>query len=96
MAKKTEYIAGKTPSGFEFKISEEVLDDWDMFEDLAKIDSGDIAAIFRVAHELFDDDQMDRLKDHCRSETGKVSAKKVIEEIREVFTAAGEDKTKNF
>ena len=90
----TKIISGQTPSGCKFSIAREALDDWEMFEDLAKVDSGDLSALIRVLNNLFSDEDISRLKEHCRSESGRVSATKMLAELNDVFTASGE-KAKN-
>lgn len=87
---KKKVISGTTPSGFEFIIDRDALDDWELFEDLANVDAGDAAAIIRVVNRLLEKDDVARLKEHCRSEkNGRVSTAQMMEELKEIFAAAG-------
>ena len=93
MADKKEYLTGKTPSGFSFRIDRDVLDDWELFEDIDKVDGGDLSALMRVLNALLGEKQKSALKEHCRKD-GRVSAKAMMVELKEIFVAAGEQ-TKN-
>lgn len=85
-------IKGKTKSGFEFHIKEEVLDDYEILEDLCAIDEGEVNKIPKVAIKILGDEQMKRLKDHIRGENGRVSALKMGEAIGEILTGCNEGK----
>lgn len=76
----------KTSTGFEFELSEEVLDDWELLEQLAEIDAGNTGAVVGAAKALLGDDY-DRLKDHVRGKSGRVSAKAMAKEIEDIFNA---------
>lgn len=85
-------IKGKTESGFEFSIEEEVLDDYEILEDLCAIDEGEVNKIPKVAIRILGDEQMKKLKNHIRGENGRVSALKMGEAIGEILTGCNEGK----
>ena len=77
-------IEGKTASGFEYKITEDALDDYDLLEALTDIDSGNYQKITVVVDHLLGKEQKEMLKKHIR-ENGRVSAKAMISEIFEIL-----------
>lgn len=76
---------GKTNSGFEYVIKDEVLDDWELLEKLHDIDNGDVGLVVDVAKTLFDKDQLDGLKKHVAEVYGRVSITGMVTEIRDVL-----------
>lgn len=85
-------LTGKTKSGFEFKINEEILDDYDFLELLCKIDEGETTLVIKMVDHLLGTEQKEKLKEHVRTEAGRVSAKKLLEETMEIFNATKEGK----
>lgn len=83
-------ISGKTESGFEFSLEDEILDDYELLEMLHKIDNGDYGLVTEMVDQLLGEDQKKRLKEHIRSSEGKVSAKKMLEEVMQIFNVSGE------
>lgn len=79
-------INGKTKSGFEFGIDEEELDDYELLEMLCEIDKGNISLITDTARKILGEEQLKELKEHVRNEKGKVSAKKMTEEIEQILS----------
>lgn len=86
-------IKGKTQSGFEFEISKNVLNDYELLEDMGQIESNPVL-LTTVVRKVLGDKQTEKLKDHVRSETGKVQIDRMSEEITDIFTNSGEE-TKN-
>ena len=76
----------KTSTGFEFELSEEVLDDWELLEKLAEIDAGNTGAVVGAAKALLGADY-ERLKEHVRGKSGRVSARAMAAEIEDIFNA---------
>lgn len=85
-------LTGKTKSGFEFEIDEEILDDYDFLELLCKIDEGEITLVIKMVDHLLGAEQKEKLKEHVRTETGRVSAKRLLEEMMEIFNETKEGK----
>lgn len=85
-------ITGKTSTGFEFVLEEDVLDDYELLENLKKADDGDGSCLIEVVDQLLGEKQKNRLKDHVRTEKGRVSAKRLLEEISEIFQSCNAGK----
>ena len=83
-------LNGKTKSGFEFGISKDTLDDYELLEMLTQADEGAVWLIPKLAKKILGADQEEKLKNHVRDENGKVSMKKMAEELTDIFAATGE------
>mgnify|MGYP004553030185 CR=1 FL=1 len=83
-------ICGKTASGFEFTLEEEVLDNYELLETLAEIDQGNYGKLTEMTTLLLGEEQKDSLKEHVRNDKGKISIKKMMDEISEIFKSAKE------
>lgn len=90
-------IKGKTPSGFAFNITEEARDDMELLETIVKFDAGQKELVSDVLIGLLGQEQKDKLYDHCRRKSGRVSATKVFQELHEIFDTIqnSEDDLKN-
>lgn len=85
----------KTKSGFTFSLSEDVRDDMELLESFIEIDQGNTNALPKLLIALLGEKQKKDLYEHCRSKkTGRVSAKKVISELKEILDTVNSD-TKN-
>lgn len=78
-------IKGKTKSGFNYHIDENVLQDYELLEAIAETEKNPIF-ITKVVRMLLGDDT-DKLKEHVRNENGHVSIEKMNVEITEIFQA---------
>lgn len=85
-------IKGKTKSGFEFEIEEEVLDDYELLELLTETDKGNQVAIFKAIDHILIPDQKKRLKEHVRNEKGRVPASAMIAEITDIISSCNQGK----
>lgn len=85
-------LRGKTTSGFEFELEDEVLDDYELLESLRKVDEGDNGCLIKVVDQLLGEEQKKMLKEHVRTEKGRVSAKKLLEEVSEIFQSCNAGK----
>lgn len=84
-------IKGKTASGFEFEIDDSAIDDMEILDGLLDIDAGNLRGIKAVLERLLGAEQKAALYEHLRDrETGRVRATKVMEAIKEILDAAGE------
>lgn len=83
---------GVLKNGFRYRIPDEKLDDYELLELLAEIDSGNNTLIIKVAPYLLGKEQTDKLKEHIRGENGVVSATKMFEAIGEILTGSKEGK----
>lgn len=76
---------GKTSTGFEFLLSDDVMDDYELLEVLSSIDTGDYTLVPKMVEMLLGKEQKESLKDHLRNKNGKVSVKGMMEEVMEIF-----------
>lgn len=77
---------GVTKSGFKFEIDDEAIDDYELLEDLCEIDNGNDGKIPGILTRLLGKEQKEALKDHVRTEKGRVPASRMIEELMEIFS----------
>ena len=77
-------IAGKTKTGFEFSIEDAALDDWELLEDLSRIDGGDLDALIPACRRLLGAEGYDALKEYCRR-GGRVKASLMQAELKAIF-----------
>lgn len=84
---------GKTSSGFEFELDDEVLDDYELLEMLTELDEGRYDRVTITVEKLLGKEQKEKLKEHIRKD-GKVSASEFMNEIAEIFQNAN-DSLKN-
>lgn len=79
-------VKGKTNMGFEFSIDEEILNDWELLEELAGLDT-DNGKVVQISKRLLEEDY-ERLKEHCRdNETGRITVTRMIEELSSIFNS---------
>lgn len=83
---------GKTSTGFEFKIEDDVLDDYELLEVISEVDRGDYGKVTEMVEMLLGTEQKEKLKEHVRNENGKVSAAKIMDEVKDIFEASNEIK----
>lgn len=79
-------IKGVTRSGFPFKLDDEVIDDYELLEDLCEIDGGNDAKVPSILTRLLGKEQKESLKDHVRTDTGRVPTSRMMEELMDIFT----------
>ena len=90
MAKKK----GETKSGFKFTMDEAVLDDMELIDVMANIET-DASNMSKFVLMVLGPDQRSKLYEHLRNKDGRVPSSKVYEEILEMFEIIGEDEGKN-
>lgn len=72
-------------NGFECEVTAENLNDWDLLENLRKVDKGDISPLPDVALSLIGKDQTEALKNYLRTENGRVPMDGMINAITEIL-----------
>lgn len=85
-------ITGRTESGFEFHINEEIGDDYEFLEMLSKIDSGDMFLVIKMVDTLLGEEQKNALKDHIREENGRVTISKMFNTVIEILKSSKQGK----
>lgn len=83
-------ITGKTKSGFEFQLDENVMNNMELIEELAAVDRGDITALPKVLVTLMGAEMKKRLYDHIRTEDGRVPIDLLVEEVKQIFEVSKE------
>lgn len=78
-------VKGKTATGFNFKVTDDVRDDMELLENITRFDRGEKDLLPVLIEGLLGAEQKKQLYDHCRSKTGRVSAQKVIKEVAEIL-----------
>ena len=86
-------IKGKTKSGFEYEISKDVVNDYELLENLAELETNPLI-LTTVIKQVLGVEQAEKLKDHVRNNRGTVPIDKITNEILDIFTNSGEE-TKN-
>lgn len=86
-------IIGKTESGFEYKISKDIVNDYELLENLGELESNPLL-LTTVVKQVLGEEQANKLKEHCRNKKGMVQTDKISEEILDIFKNSGEE-TKN-
>lgn len=77
-------LKGKTSTGFQFEIAEGALDNYELVEALADIET-DPLSVTKVVTLLLGKEQKEKLKDHVRNDKGVVTTTALMKEIEEVF-----------
>lgn len=80
-------VEGKTKSDFAFEIDENVGDDWEILELLNDITTGDLRALILFGKAILGKEQLESLKEHIRKECGRVSTKRMTEELMDIFSS---------
>ena len=83
-------IKGITKSGFSYELDETKLDDMELLDAIAEVDSNPLN-ISKVLKTILGEDQRKALYDHLRDDTGRVSVKAVTEAIADIFSSSGSD-----
>ncbi len=91
-------MKGKTKSGFKYNVNENIRTDWRFVKALADADSEDaskqLSGATRMVNLLLGDEGEAKLEAHVAQEDGVVPIERVMDEVREIITAIG-DQLKN-
>lgn len=85
-------MIAKLKDGFEAQISEDALNSWEFLELLSDIDEGEYGLIVKAARLLLGKEGVKALKEHIRTEDGKVPADMMVNAISELMESANESK----
>lgn len=85
-------LTGNTKSGFQFKIEDQALDDYEILEMLTEIDDGNGALVPKMIERLLGKEQKEALKEHLRNKEGKVSTRNMMIEVMDIFKSSNEGK----
>lgn len=81
-------IKGTTESGFQFELEEDVLDDYELWEDLIDVEEGRSTRIASVANRMLGKEQKKAMLDHLREENGRVPIRRVFRELGDIIRQA--------
>ncbi len=84
-------IKGKTKTGFNFKIDEETLNDYELLELFADVDDNPLL-VPKVVEKLLGEVQKNKLIEHVRDDKGIARADKIAIEIEDMLLSAKETK----
>ena len=87
-------IEGKTSTGFEFKVDEETLDNFELLEKLEEVANGNGLAFVGLPKLLLGAEQEQVLREHVKKMDGKVTISGMQREFYEILEYNNE--TKNF
>lgn len=82
-------VKGKTKSGFEFELDENVINNMELVDALADCASDDPFAVSKTVKLLLGNELRRKLYDHLRTGDGRVPMEMVSMEISEIFSAFG-------
>lgn len=86
-------MKGKTSTGFEYEVDEDVFDDMELIDALADVTSGrDSLQISAAVLKIFGTEQRKKLYDHLRNEHGRVPTEKIMDAITEIVESSEESK----
>lgn len=77
-------LKGKTETGFSYEVSDESLNDYELVEVLAEVDTNPLL-LPKLVDKLLGKEQKKKLLDHLRTEDGKVPIDAVSAEIMDIF-----------
>ncbi len=84
----------KTKSGFDYEIDPEVLDDWELIEEMTEmVETNDPTHSVRIFKRVLGDDQYGKLKTFLKERDGRVKTTAMIEEFNSILQ--GEDLKKS-
>lgn len=83
-------ISGVTESGFEFELEEDVLDDYELLETLCELDKGNYSVLADMVNMLLTEEQKIKLKEHVKKDGKRVSTKRLLTEVMQIFNATKE------
>ena len=77
-------LKGTTKSGFDYEVSDEAMNNFELIEVLAEVDTNPLQ-LPRLVKMLLGDEQKKKLADHLRTESGTVPLDSISAEIMEIF-----------
>lgn len=84
----------KLANGYTCDVSPDALADYELLEDLVDMEDGHVEYTIRVARKLLQPDDLKRLKEVCRTESGRVDMTSMFTSIGDIIKQLGEQSTK--
>ena len=85
-------IKGITKTGFEFKLEDEILDDYELLEALCSVDHGNYSDVAKLVEMLLGKEQKEALKTFLRKRDGRGRTSAIMNEISDIFEACSAGK----
>lgn len=82
-------IEGKTKNGFEFVISEDASNDWELLKAIRKCND-DASYVVDVAEGILGAEQLEKLEEYIREKDGKVTVTAMNTILEEILESAAE------
>lgn len=79
-------LKGKTKSGFKFEVTDEALNNYELIEILADVDTNPLL-VPKLVKMLLGAEQAQALKDHLRTDEGIVPADAMSDAVGEIFAS---------
>lgn len=86
-----ELLKGKTTAGFAYRVDPAVLNDMELMENLAEVDSNPLL-LPKVIRTVLGDDQKKAFYDHYRTENGKVPVDVISAAFVEILSTNNQGK----
>ena len=83
---------GKTDSGFEYEVSKNVANDYELLEALGELETNPLL-LSTIVNKVLGKEQTNKLKDHIRTDEGIVPTDVMMQEVMAIFN--GEKEIKN-
>ena len=84
-------INGKTKTGFQFNIEEDVLNDYELLEMFADVDENPLL-VPKLVKSILGEEQKNKLIEHVKDENGKASVDRVATELENILNSSAETK----
>lgn len=84
----------KTKNGLTYDFDEEMLGDYEIFENLVEIEKGNAKLLPETIKALLGEEGYKQLKESCRNEKGRTPTEDVVAEFGEILTLAGKNGSK--
>lgn len=86
-AEKAPEKIKRTVNGIDVSIDAEALDDFELMDDIARIEEGDITRATAVLRRLLSDDDRRALLDSCRNDAGKITIEAGVNALQALLEA---------
>ena len=85
-------VSVKTKTGFECDIDEDRLDDWEVLDQISGMEDGDLLQAPRLLKKLLSKEDVRKLMDLHREESGRVPTEAIMDELLDIFGQVKEAK----
>ncbi len=90
--KKTDYVEGESKKGFAFKYPRENLDDMELFDDIAAMNSGNAYQLGRIIERVLGAEQKKEYYEFLRDDSGRVKVSVIEDDFLSIMQASNDSK----